>query len=353
MGGDQVYADKIFQQDIFPELELLQTWLASDVRDRMTMQSNPQFEDDLRLAYLSIYKNAWGSNIVRQTLATIPSAMMWDDHDIFDGWGSLDNGWCNSPIGQAIFKVAREMFCLLQLREANLNQALIATPTDYSWYLKLNNIDIVAMDQRSQRTITQIMSSSQWQNIQNQLHTCNHVNRILYVMIAVPPIYQRFYERFEHHAARLDSSPAEGVIDDLRDHWNNLAHQTERNKLFYTLDRLTNPHKIVILSGDVHVGGFGVLEGQRKTIQVIASGIQSAPPTFLEWEVIRLGSTCDPLIINQAGQTTLTAQILPIPAANANEYLRSLHYAWLQEGTDQLLWINWVAEDQIQRYVGV
>ncbi|MDZ7811436.1 MAG: hypothetical protein U5L11_17065 [Arhodomonas sp.] len=40
---------------------------------------------------------------------------MWDDHDICDGWGSLPEAALDSPLGQIVFEVAREMFLVFQL----------------------------------------------------------------------------------------------------------------------------------------------------------------------------------------------------------------------------------------------
>lgn len=38
--------------------------------------------------YDELYQRCWSKPDMSLMLATIPSVMMWDDHDIFDGWGS-------------------------------------------------------------------------------------------------------------------------------------------------------------------------------------------------------------------------------------------------------------------------
>ncbi|HPE71554.1 MAG TPA: hypothetical protein PK018_05160 [Candidatus Competibacter sp.] len=40
-------------------------------------------------------------------MASIPSIAMWDDHDIFDGWGSYDEERQNCPVYQGIYPIAR------------------------------------------------------------------------------------------------------------------------------------------------------------------------------------------------------------------------------------------------------
>ena len=69
MMGDQVYLDEdapnVFQQH-----------LHSDSATR-------------RRAMAEMYRVNWSRDPVRQVLANVPTYMVWDDHDIRDGWGSL------------------------------------------------------------------------------------------------------------------------------------------------------------------------------------------------------------------------------------------------------------------------
>jgi hypothetical protein len=46
--------------------------------------------------------------------ASVPTLMMWDDHDIFDGWGSYSPERQQSEVFQGIFNIAREYFYLFQ-----------------------------------------------------------------------------------------------------------------------------------------------------------------------------------------------------------------------------------------------
>jgi hypothetical protein len=42
-----------------------------------------------RQAIADAYQESWSREAVREVLANIPTYMMWDDHDIRDGWGSM------------------------------------------------------------------------------------------------------------------------------------------------------------------------------------------------------------------------------------------------------------------------
>jgi len=61
--------------------------------------------------YLEIY----GQPQISHILARVPSLMMWDDHDIFDGWGSHKKWFHDSMVAKGMFACAREAFCLMQL----------------------------------------------------------------------------------------------------------------------------------------------------------------------------------------------------------------------------------------------
>ena len=62
---------------------------------------------------------AVGRPEVARLLARIPSAMMWDDHDIFDGWGSYPESPDNlqgCDVYRVIYAAASRYFRLFQLR---------------------------------------------------------------------------------------------------------------------------------------------------------------------------------------------------------------------------------------------
>ena len=40
--------------------------------------------------------------------------MTWDDHDIFDGWGSYPDGLQNCPVFQGCYQAAKRFYLLFQ-----------------------------------------------------------------------------------------------------------------------------------------------------------------------------------------------------------------------------------------------
>jgi hypothetical protein len=75
--GDQVYADE-------PPPEL-----RSFIRDRRGLDTPPGVEVANYAEYAELYRLAWGTDdAVRWLLSTVPTLMIFDDHDIHDDWNT-------------------------------------------------------------------------------------------------------------------------------------------------------------------------------------------------------------------------------------------------------------------------
>ncbi|MBM6403236.1 alkaline phosphatase family protein [Phycicoccus sp. CSK15P-2] len=75
--GDQVYADTTPH----PELELF-------MRSRRSLEEPPYDEIKDYPEYDELYRLAWSDPVIRWVLSTLPSAMIFDDHDIRDDWNT-------------------------------------------------------------------------------------------------------------------------------------------------------------------------------------------------------------------------------------------------------------------------
>ncbi len=75
--GDQVYADTTPR----PELE---EFMAA----RRSLDEPPGLEIKDFVEYAELYRLAWSEEVIRWVLSTVPSAMIFDDHDIRDDWNT-------------------------------------------------------------------------------------------------------------------------------------------------------------------------------------------------------------------------------------------------------------------------
>ena len=100
-GGDQIYMDDVW------EIPHLKDWYFDNIDniDNITNTSKDIIIDDVTNFYRNMYENKWfDSPEYLNVLPNIPSINMWDDHDIFDGYGSFPSKVQNSPVVQIIYK---------------------------------------------------------------------------------------------------------------------------------------------------------------------------------------------------------------------------------------------------------
>nr|WP_078762453.1 alkaline phosphatase D family protein [Marinactinospora thermotolerans] len=85
MIGDQVYADELQQ----PMVEFLRRRREGGPREADAAQSQPPRDEVVFYdEYAELYRQAWSDPDVRWLLSTVPTLMMFDDHDIRDDWNT-------------------------------------------------------------------------------------------------------------------------------------------------------------------------------------------------------------------------------------------------------------------------
>src|ERR671910_912597 len=109
-GGDQLYADSLWQ-----EVPAMAAWQRLPARQRLSAPFTPEMAEAITDYYFSRYCWLWEQSELAAILPAILSLMMWDDHDIFDGWGSHDPEWQACATFRGIYAAAREQFALFQL----------------------------------------------------------------------------------------------------------------------------------------------------------------------------------------------------------------------------------------------
>lgn len=344
MGGDQLYADSVWN-----DVAILKKWGELPRSEKIRRSASKQLIEQLEHFYERLYRDRWADPKMSLMLASIPSVMMWDDHDIFDGWGSYPDDLHSCPVYQAIFTVARRYFELFQIR-SNKNQSLLnRTAGHYAFAFKFRGYHVLAMDNRAERTLTQVMSKQQWDDITGYI-TERVDSGDLLVLSAVPVVYRDF--SFTETA--FDSTPwEEELTDDLNDHWRAKEHQGERARLIMRLLENANyrqrdgKQRTVLLSGDVHIGCLGVINDKRsgmdaKIHQVVSSGIVHPAPSRIEWIGIMAVTNDYEEYLNE----DRSIQISMLKPFGSDQYIRSRNYISLKEGTDHKLWINWICEQK-------
>lgn len=363
MGGDQLYCDDLARKE--GSFARLWTWLKPGASPKK-MPTQAEFSQ----SYFDHYLVTWARVVQEQggkmvehphtamvnVMASVPSVMMWDDHDIFDGWGSYQSADSKIPYYKEAFAAARDAFGIYQVRGEKANRSLLdrkaARPRHYSQGLKFGPFDILVMDNRSHRTAERVMDATQWSQIESWLAQKGQGSasaaeaRSLLVVSPVPVVYRRFHNW-------VSELPGEhGGEDDLRDHWSHHTHEGERDRLVYHLFKALKHtqnetgayQRVTLLSGDVHVGALGFLErtdNKAEIAQVISSAIMHPAPGLMAWEGLKaISSDADHSI---QGLPVVAKMTRPVGAKD--RYLRCRNFAWLQQGSDNKLWINWECEN--------
>jgi PhoD related phosphatase len=286
-GGDQLYADSLWQ-----EVPALAAWQRLPAKRRLAAPFPPELATGVADYYFSRYCWLWTQPELAALLPGIPSLMMWDDHDILDGWGSHDPEWQACPVFQGIYTAAREQFALFQLAarpdELPADGFWDRSGVQFGWgYAILDGIGVVAPDLRSERNRHQIMGERGRPALHRQLEQMRD-NRHVLLLSTVPLLnatarpLERLYEALPgHQYFQLD----------MRDQWRSVFHRDEWLRLLRDLLAFSaaTGAKVTALSGEIHLGALAVAaRGGTKIYQITSSGIVHPPPSapvvaLLDW----------------------------------------------------------------------
>ncbi|HWM25409.1 MAG TPA: alkaline phosphatase D family protein [Chthoniobacterales bacterium] len=346
MGGDQVYADEIWVSRRCPEL---QRWNELPYDQQSNAKPNAAMRAEIEAFYDWLYIDRWKDEQMSLMLSSIPSVMMWDDHDIFDGWGSYPKARQECAVFAKVFQEAARVFDVFQLR-CSTRSRLNGTANHRTLALRFRGYQILVLDNRSERTLEQIMSDQQWHDVKGWLDGTQKPPKNLIVLTAVPVVYRSFAI-----AEKLfEATPwHEQLEDDVQDHWSAKRHEAERMRLIMVLLNHIDRHKnrCVILSGDVHVGALGRIWDAKRGVgltQIISSGIVHPAPTPFEWLGIRMTTSDDP---ERLAEGDVIAEMLK--PLGSDQYIRSRNFATFFTGTDDMIWVNWVCEENLKPSFGI
>jgi len=280
MGGDQVYADAVW------DLPWLKHWSGLPSSRRLTEEPPPELAAELDAFYREVYRWGFGQAETAAMLASAPVFAMWDDHDIFDGWGSHPDRSQDSPVFRAIWEAAKRAFRLFQLgAHEEPPETIWGPPGTNSQGMVLNGVGVLAPDLRSERRRDSVMSPESRALVPGWLERfrgCRH----LLLMSSVPMVFPAFplTERL-----MMLIPGQEAFEDDLRDQWRSVTHKAEWREWLARLAAFSRDARcrVTVLSGEIHLGGSGVVRGDGFEMwQLIASGIVHPPPGGLAVDIL-------------------------------------------------------------------
>ena len=164
MGGDQVYADQIWEA-----CPAIKKWVETPFNTRRRRKFSAPMATQVNRFYFNLYRDRWHQPEVERMLSSMPTVMMWDDHDIFDGWGSYSSEIQTCDVYQGIFDVARRHFAVFQQqvdpRSAEDHPSKLVGQGTFTLTLDLGDYAILSIDARSERSQAQVLAHKTWDTI--------------------------------------------------------------------------------------------------------------------------------------------------------------------------------------------
>lgn len=293
LAGDQVYADKV-------EPSVL----------------NEESAEERKRFYLEIYKQYWSNFHYRKVLCSLPALMMWDDHDITDGWGSREESYINEtsdsfkPEWLRLFETAKQAF---QHMQASRNPEPLSKDykTGFDTCFKIGRSGFALVDLRSNRNVRkkQIWLEEQFEAMKSWVEANrNDIDTFFFTTPVVfshgSPRIEKFvyglwpavlklmallvpYKKFKQFVEHFNKSVGD-IRDDISDSWTSEANQAQAEQVldyFYELQNPTGeqkPIQVVILSGDIHTAGYSTIysSNPKHAARAIIPHIVTSPVAY-------------------------------------------------------------------------
>jgi alkaline phosphatase D len=306
-GGDQAYVDTNSNSG-FPDIWV---WLKDNKKALLekfvTGDGAPdkeRIERYLLDIYRWFYRVYWSVPALREVYERFPQYMIWDDHEIMDGWGSLTNA-------ERLGRIAG----FFEDKDTKSNQLLVdlmwraacrayyeyehshnpATPIDledpdkcqWDYSFRHGNSAFYVLDMRGHHDVEKnkgrknrdpyiILGKAQFDRFTAWLDGAEAKSaEALFVVSPVPVVH--WIDRLVNYA---DLGEAK---DDFMDEWGHESNHWERDELLQAIfERVSKTGATVaILSGDVHCASVFRMRHRKfpaaKVFQVTSSGISRKP----------------------------------------------------------------------------
>lgn len=109
-GGDQIFNDSVITDSVH-----LQEWIKiKNAAERYSMPFTPEFRAELEQFYLEHYASWFSQGLFSLANSQIPMVNMWNDHEIFEGYGSYHDDFMQSMVISGLGRIAFKYYLLFQ-----------------------------------------------------------------------------------------------------------------------------------------------------------------------------------------------------------------------------------------------
>lgn len=370
-GGDQAYVDTNSKNE-FPDIWI---WLKDNKKALLQKFATGNGKYDvagIELYLLNIYRwyyrVYWNVSALRKVYENFPQYMIWDDHEIMDGWGSLTNAErMNRISGFFEDKDTKDNQLLVDLMwraacrayyeyEHSHNPATaidLANPDECQWDYSFRHDDsaFYVLDMRGHHDVEKnknkkknpdpyiILGKAQFERFTAWLGGEEAKNsKALFVVSPVPVVH--WIDRLVNYA---DLGEAK---DDFMDEWGHESNHWERDQLLGAIFKRVDKtgETVVFLSGDVHCASVFRMRHRRfpaaKVFQVTSSAISRKPAPKISLLGISSGGpmdgnkevSCERLYALAGAKNFVLIRVRPSEGVNEAVVTVDLHWPGGEEG---------------------
>jgi hypothetical protein len=203
--------------------------------------------------------------------------MVWDDHDIRDGWGSQGD---EHIYRDTYFRAARDAYIAHQIRRGPREWGKDLESMDRSLYqaFRLKGIPVFVLDERNDRDVSvpAVLGAEQWQVLRSWFAGLDPKRSRYYILVSSVPIFYRVAER-----VNIAASFSDEIRDDLLDTWTSEPSAPEWRELVNEIVAAWERGlRAIVVSGDYHMSSI---------CRVTARSGTARKPTVVAYEVITSG----------------------------------------------------------------
>jgi hypothetical protein len=279
--GDQVYVEGDYHSfGDYGQRHPMSAWtVEAQPRPRVGLADLPRFLD-------TCYRGHWSFTTLERVLRACPSLMIWDDHDIRDGWGSQGD---EHVYRDSYFQGFRTAFVEHQFRRGPRawNDDLVRVDAALWQTFAVAGVPAFVLDLRTCRDVSVpvVIGAEQWRSLRQWFAGLDPVRCRHYVLVSSMPL---FYRVGKH--ANIAAAFSDEVRDDLLDTWTSTANEAEWRQLIEEIAKAASRGlRGLIVSGDYHVNSLCRVTSSRDggkpeviAYELIASGLAS--DSYGDWK---------------------------------------------------------------------
>lgn len=182
LGGDQVYMDEAFEGKV----------------------KKFKGTEEEKIKIFEVYHKYWKSSEYRKVFARLPALLMWDDHDLIDGFGSREDSFKKKEL-KSSWKTYKEtqteaFYSFQSIR----NSSVIKLPHNHSYLFKHQDFAILGLDLRSERNVKKglMMGEQSWREIETSIENLKDLKTLF---INSPVTIARMGGALEQQIGRLSN----------------------------------------------------------------------------------------------------------------------------------------------------